>query len=259
MNEPGCGKAKASRRIVSGLPAKEDQFPWTVLLKVHFSILNSRCGATIITPYHILTASHCTVWEGLQPTGVEVLYGSHDLKRSRVVRVTKILRHENYVVKNFNNDIALMEVEKPFPFDGKHVVPICIPSKLMNIVHSPVIIAGWGLTKEDARGPSAPENLLYTKVKVMPSSACFGVFKSVGYRRDIMHCAYETNTDACQGDSGGPMVVQMGDGRFVQVGVVSYGVGCAKNNTPGVYTRLDKYYDWIVRNINNPVAFQQIL
>ena len=51
-----------------------------------------------------------------------------------------------------------------------------------------------------------------------------------------------------QGDSGGPLVAKMCDGRWAQVGIVSYGEGCAFKDSPGVYTRVSAYADWIDAN-----------
>lgn len=52
-----------------------------------------------------------------------------------------------------------------------------------------------------------------------------------------MICAGVTGKDSCQGDSGGPVVAGSGDNRS-QVGIVSWGLGCARRGYPGVYTNV---------------------
>ena len=48
-----------------------------------------------------------------------------------------------------------------------------------------------------------------------------------------------------QGDSGGPAVVKRSSADATIVGVISYGIGCAKRNYYGVYTDVYTYLPWI--------------
>ena len=58
-----------------------------------------------------------------------------------------------------------------------------------------------------------------------------------------MICAGEGGKDACQGDSGGPMTC----GETVLCGIVSFGAGCARPESPGVYAEVSAAVDWIVQ------------
>ena len=106
---------------------------------------------------------------------------------------------------------------------------------------------------------------------------CLSIFSYIlGYDiTDGMICAGEAGKDSCQGDSGGPLVAQTENGPVIHyfniffkkisiyfsnkksyhfqvlVGVVSWGIGCAREGYPGVYARVAKYADWIATTISN--------
>ena len=69
-----------------------------------------------------------------------------------------------------------------------------------------------------------------------------------GHRGDLSKilCAgfEDGGIDTCQGDSGGPVYYQA-NRNIYQVGIVSWGIGCANANLPGIYVNTSAYLDWI--------------
>jgi hypothetical protein len=67
-----------------------------------------------------------------------------------------------------------------------------------------------------------------------------------------MMCARANGKDSCQSDSGGPLIIKGDDANSdLQVGVVSWGLGCASDSFPGVYARVSRGYEWIQREVCN--------
>ena len=64
---------------------------------------------------------------------------------------------------------------------------------------------------------------------------------------DSMLCALGAGKDGCQGDSGGPLISSNPrDGsKDVLIGLSSWGIACAHNVLPGVYSRVSYSYKWI--------------
>ena len=107
-------------------------------------------------------------------------------------------------------------------------------------------MSGWGTTQEGGR---VSDVLKVTEQTILSSTDpdCVRGSQDSPVPNSKM-CAYRQGTDSCQGDSGGPLVVRE-DGRWTVVGVVSYGIGCARTGNAGVYARVTNYLDWINQNI----------
>lgn len=71
------------------------------------------------------------------------------------------------------------------------------------------------------------------------------VYPDVGIDAATQLCAGIGGSDACQGDSGGPLVLRRARGEPVQAGIVSWGLGCARPESPGVYMRVSAFSGWI--------------
>lgn len=54
-----------------------------------------------------------------------------------------------------------------------------------------------------------------------------------------------------QGDGGGPLVCPHPHNpeRYMQSGIVAWGIGCMKQQVPGVYANVAHFRDWIDENM----------
>ena len=136
------------------------------------------------------------------------------------------------------------------------VQPICLPSPTQDYDNVSAVVTGWG----DTLNSSNPSPAILQKVTVRTQSneQCRG--EKYGRRAisENMICAAAPGKDSCQGDSGGPLAVLGQDTSYSQIGVVSWGDGCAKPGYPGVYTRVTSLLGWIQQTIK-PAAQGNIL
>ena len=126
--------------------------------------------------------------------------------------------------------------------------PICLPEPGQDYDNVTAVVTGWG--RLNYTGPLA-DTLQEVRVNTMTNSECA---RSHGDHRisDNMICAGANGGDSCEGDSGGPLTVLGQDGSYRQIGVVSWGKGCARQGYPGVYTRITALLPWVKTTISAP-------
>jgi len=260
----GCGEIHIPQpRIVGGHDTTFGSHPWQTML---FLRKDKRfflpCGGSLINEEWILTAAHCVYSDHAKRYGVRL--GDWNARaniepfRHEDFEIEEIIRHRDFNPKNFNNDIALIKLRKPVTFK-KHIQPVCLPNKDYKISGKTGYITGWGRT--EYKKNSRPSILQQAELKEIQAEECQKMFIKQKRKETInnqtMFCAgvEKGGVDSCQGDSGGPFVVPMEDDAYTQryhlAGIVSWGVGCAKQGLPGVYTKVSNYIDWIENNIHS--------
>jgi len=238
-------------RIVGGTAATPGEYPFMSAL-VWSDVGNARaglrCGASMLDSEWFLTAAHCT--ENHDPEEFDVVVGRHTLTdpSGERIAVAEIHEHPDWDTDTYENDIALLRVAVPATAGA----PVYWATDTLAdwfAAGTVGTVIGWGLTENNPPGTGfgAQDVMREVEVPIRTASECTASVPPGEFFAAAMICAGETagGVDSCQGDSGGPMVVPEGD-RWRQVGIVSWGYGCADPGDYGFYTRLATYDQWIV-------------
>ncbi|WP_030778642.1 S1 family peptidase [Streptomyces sp. NRRL S-920] len=236
--------ASADSVIIGGKPVEVAASPWVVAVSSRDRFGGTRsgqfCGGVVIGPTTVLTAGHCMSKDvlGVPPEDVKdlkVIAGRGDLRTSegKEISVAGVRVNPEYDAHTNSGDAAALTLAEPLP-EG-YVLPMAREGDPAYEPRTRADVYGWGDTT--GAGDYAP-TLHAAQVQVLPDTVCERAYPGSTdgtYKTKTMLCAGEEEggRDACQGDSGGPLVAQ---GRLI--GLVSWGSGCGRAGSPGVYTRI---------------------
>lgn len=218
------------------------------------------CGAVLIAPTFVLTAAHCvgadddfeigaiiddsnsigSWWNSLIGGSSASGTGTEYAIKSRIV-------HPDYDDLNMFNDIALYELQQAVP----DTVPYAkLRREPLTEAGTQLTVIGFGDTDASEWIQDTSTALQKTTVNYVTESTCQSRLRSHLIGPDML-CAFAEGRDSCEGDSGGPLLLEgpWGASSDELVGLVSWGLGCADDNYPGVYTRISHFYDWIIENM----------
>ncbi|MCZ4516503.1 serine protease [Streptomyces sp. ActVer] len=218
--------------VVGGTPAAQNEFPFMVSLSMG-------CGGALYKKDVVLTAAHCVDGSG-NTTRITATAGVADLNASGAIKVksTKVLQAPGY--NGNGKDWALIKLARPIN------LPTLKLATNTRYNRGTFTIAGWGDTAENANTGST--QLLKAKVPFVADRQCkryYGGRLIAG--QEICAGVPRGGVDTCQGDSGGPMFRKDDSGKWLQVGIVSWGDGCARPLVPGVYTEVSTFSAAIAR------------
>ncbi|KFB52508.1 AGAP009214-PA-like protein [Anopheles sinensis] len=254
-----CGPYSEDR-ISFGSTAKLFQYPWMALIRSKGKWI---CGGTLINDRYVLTAAHCVksrVFEFVRLGEFELnrtidcdLRNEECAPAPQDIPVERDIMHEGYSARRKQNDIALLRLARAATLN-ENVKPICLPvgAASQTIVPS-YYVTGWGSTENSLFS----NKLQFAEQQLVPLDECqTRLTEEDKHVRlvDTQMCAIGVKnlSENCIGDSGGPLKSVSINARYVQYGVVSFGLNsCGKKSAPGVYTRVESYMDWILSNLED--------
>ncbi|NEJ92359.1 trypsin-like serine protease [Rhizobium ruizarguesonis] len=275
-------------RVIGGQAAKKGEWPWQVKILAPDPEQRGRfgghCGGSLIAPRWILTAAHCVTSgrsgkQDLFARDLLIVEGKSKIDKVISVdgpekpglAVEDVIIHEDFDRKVFANDIALIKLSEPAK--SKPAILASASDDEVEAAGHPAVVTGWGYTKADHGWDDKylPTELQEVELPIVPREDCRAAYRDSSMRmnpideRNVCAGYAEGGKDACQGDSGGPLVAQRPDKRWIQLGIVSWGAGCAEAEHYGVYTRVAAFRDWIaaktdgdVPNVEEPAADDQV-
>ncbi|KAF5276943.1 hypothetical protein FQA39_LY18537 [Lamprigera yunnana] len=223
-------------RIVGGYPIPIQYHSYQVSITVYYA---HACGGSILNVNNILTGAHCV--DGRYPDQFEIIYATNNPwgAEGRVTHVSSFTMHPEYQGWSTYNDydVAVIHVDKPIKlgFKAQPVTLTTTPQNVNNLRTGTV--TGWG---QLSSGEGTPTQLHAVDVVEYTNEDCRSIYGS--YITDRMICFAAPGKDSCHGDSGGPLVAIT---TKEQLGIVSFGVGCADPDYPRVYANVYTLRSWI--------------
>ncbi|XP_050323036.1 trypsin eta-like [Bactrocera neohumeralis] len=192
------------------------------------------CGGNILNEDTILTAAHCVIDRDIRNFTVVAGTGQRTGGDGTVMLIEKIVTHERYNASITDYDVALLFLATPLTLDGVFTTMIQLVQSTPEI-GAKATITGWGTLSEG--GVAA---LQLQAANVFVRAQCSAAYGDRFTAAMLCAAAKDSGKDACQMDAGGPLLVEN-----QLAGIISWAIGCARPESPGVYVNVSHVRQWI--------------
>jgi trypsin len=265
-------------QIVGGQPVSQGTYPFMAHLEIDLGAFLILCGGSLIAPHYVLTAAHCVEDSDtgalFRPSQFSVVVGRANLVSAPAANtfgVTAVHQDPDWDRDTRQNDAAVLTLDADVPATiAEPVSFVGSGDQQYDSAGQAAVVAGWGTTRE---GGDTTDQLLAAPVSLVSGTSCQAAYDDLNPAVDL--CAAAPGRDSCQGDSGGPLLAPQAAAaatkrakaparrlaahavrkghhhhhpappppvqlptQVTQIGITSFGVGCARQHFPGVYTRL---------------------
>jgi len=223
-------------------------------------------GASLIARNKVLTVAHKFLVKVKKETtdlrdqisDFYIRCGEHSVKNEiellepQESQVLSIQIHPEYNERRLRNNLAILTTAEKFEYHD-HIGPVCLPKPFENFDNQRLCwSSGWG--PDDFTSPKTYGDFLKkVQMPIVPRSECQRRLKATDRFRNKsgfrVHNSWlcvggEDGSDTCKGDGGSPHVCKNSEGQWVQVGAVSWGVGCG-GEVPAVYSSVPDAMCWV--------------
>jgi kallikrein len=234
------------------------EFPWIVAILRKNPAPGENlaiCGGSLIGPRVVLTGAHCVA--NVDISTIKIRAGEWDTQteNERIPyqerNIKQKIIHNHFMKGNLYNDIALLILDRNLA-KTESVGTICLPEQDEHFDARDCFATGWGKNVFGQQGQYAviPKKI---QMPLVHTNACQQALRKTRLGNSfILHRSFicaggEPDLDTCTGDGGSPLVCpdRKNPNRYLQVGIVAWGIGCGENQVPGVYADVATFRNWV--------------
>ncbi|KAF9418627.1 hypothetical protein HW555_004593 [Spodoptera exigua] len=210
-------------RIVGGDHVTIEEFPYAVAYTYLYpgpGITVQRCVGSLVSSFHVLTSSFC--FTGANLDNMRIRAGStNSLSGGTIVEIDNVVKHPDYTETPRSHDIAVTFLKTPLGLSNVINVLYLPPANTYIPDGQSLKVVSWGFESESGPQLETLKTVFLNKLSVI--------------------CAAAAGKGMCMGDSGAPMVI-----NNAIVGSSSFFKDCLDDEFPDIFTRIDRYTNWIL-------------